>query len=126
MPAVKKKVIPVECADPARPCPAEGMADRIHELSETMAVHAARMEQSIEKIEALVDKASKVLFGNGTPGIIVRLDRVEQQSDQRLRKEEQLRKMAIGLMVALLAQAAITAAGVIWAVVRMAVRTGAL
>lgn len=122
----KKKPTEFDCADPTRPCPAEGMADRIAQLSETMAVHAERMELSIARIEELVDKASKVLFGNGTPGIVLRLDRLEVQSDLRLKKEEQLRKLAIGLMIALLGQAIITAGGVVWAIVRMAVKTGAL
>lgn len=126
MPAVKKKPPVLECGDPSRPCPAEGVAERIHELSETLAVHAAKMEATIEKIEVLVDKAGHALFGNGSPGILIRLDRLEQNEEERSKKQETARKLGIGVIVAIAGQAFLTVAAFLWILIKSLIADGVL
>ena len=114
------------CLDPERECPAQDLQGTLNTLTTQLAVHIEHMEGSILRIEEVVNKASKVLFGNGTPGIVIRLDRLETAADERTKRENQIRKWLMGVGVALIVQAAVTAGGIIWAVVRMAVKAGAL
>jgi hypothetical protein len=109
-----------ECVvEPTRDCPAEGYASQIAELGKHLELSALALQTSVTRIEDFVNKAEKALFGNGTPGLMTRMDRIEQSDLRREKTQEGIRKVAISVVVGLIIQGLCVMAAGIYAMVKL-------
>lgn len=106
-----------KCPDPVRECPAESIKGQMELL-------AQRMTGSLDRVDSFIEKADKTLYGNGSPGLVTRIDRIEQSDIRRERTQETLRKIAVGIVVGLSIQTAVVVGSAIYALVQFVSQHG--
>jgi len=126
MPGKPAKIEHQHSDDCRHVCPADAIGEKINVLSATLAVHASKLEEATERLDELIEKVTKTLFGNGTPGVIIRLDRMEQAHELRTKREERLGKFIAALLLGVGVQALLGIGAFVWVLIRLALNHGAL